>query len=233
MKKIVIIITFGFLLGCSSKIKSILEYQKKGNEFVLRKITKFDKNGNKVLSKRVGNIRSNRIITTDYKNNRKIYEKSCDYFKSDNICVIRSFSKYEFDKKTRIEKQTLFEPDSAIRLIREVKSLKNTEIRTVYTWEFNPTKTPKVEDALILTDTTYFDRKGRKVKTTHHNSRIKESWIEIFKYYKNEYSKQTIGTARDAVLRFKITDFQKMAEKKKLDYRFFNSENIKYKIEEY
>ena len=49
-KTTIILITFGFLLSCSPKIKSILEYHKKENEFVLRKSTEFDKNGNQIKS---------------------------------------------------------------------------------------------------------------------------------------------------------------------------------------
>ena len=68
MRKTIVILTiFGLLSSCSPKIKSILEYQKKGNEFVLKKTTEFDKNGNKILSKGFGNSRSNRITETKYK----------------------------------------------------------------------------------------------------------------------------------------------------------------------
>jgi len=234
MRKTIIILTFlGLLSSCSPKIRSILKYQKEGNEFVLRNITEFDKNGNKVISKGVGNLRSNRITTIEYKNNRRIFEKSCDYFEKQDTCVIRDFSKFEFDKKMGIEKQTLYEPDSAVRFIREIKRLKNMEIKKTYTWEFSPTKTPKVENALILTDTTFFNKKNRKTKVIHYSSSFKEPWIEVFKYSKNEYTRQTIGTARDTIIKFKITDLQKMAEKKKIKYKFYNSEKYKYGIEYY
>lgn len=234
MRKTIIIITFlGLLFSCSPKIKSILNYQKKGNEFVLRNITEFDKNGNKVLSKGVGNARSNRITKTEYKNNRRIFEKSCDYFKKHDTCVIRSFSKFEFDKKTGIEKQTLFEPDSSIRFIKEIKNLKNIRVIKVHTWEMFPSKNPKKENAMILIDSTFLDSKGRKIKSLHYNNSFDKPWIEIFEYSENEYTRQTIGTARDTILKFRITDLQKMAEKKKLDYKFYSLENNKYEIENY
>tara|TARA_R110001632_G_scaffold31109_5_gene81358 strand:- start:353 stop:1057 length:705 start_codon:yes stop_codon:yes gene_type:complete len=232
-KKIIILTFFGLLFSCSPKIKSILQYQKKGNEFVLKNVTEFDENGNKTLIKGIGNKRSNRITTTEFKSNRRIFEKSCDYFKKQDTCVLRSFSKFEFDKNTGTEKQTLFESDSAIRFIREITRFKNMEIRKVHTWEFNPTKKPKIEDALILTDTTFFDKKNRKIKTVHHNSRIKEPWIESFKYYKNHYTEETIGTARDTILKLKMSDLQKMAKKKKIDYRFYNIDSYKYEIKNY
>jgi hypothetical protein len=234
MRKTIIILTFfGLLFSCSPKIKSILKYQKKGNEFVLRNITEFDKNGNKVLSKGVGNTRSNRITETEYINNRRVFEKSCDYFKKQDTCVLRSFSKFEFDKKTGIEKETLFESDSAIRLIREIKRVSNMEIKKVHTWEMFPTKNPKKENAMILIDTTFLDNKGRKVKSLHYNNDFEKPWIEIFKYSDNQYTRQTIGTARDTILKFKISDLQKMAEKRKLDYKFYSLENNKYEIKNY
>lgn len=232
MRKTITLLTFFVLLfSCSPKIKSILRYQKKGNEFVLRNITEFDENGNKVLSKGVGNTRSNRITETEYKNNRRVFEKSCDYFKKQDTCVVRSFSKFEFDKKTGIEKQTLFESDSSIRFIREIKKLKNIRITKVHSWEMFPSKNPKKENAMILTDSTYLDTKGRKIKSLHYNDKYEKPWIEIFQYSKNEYTKQTIGTSRDTILKFKITDLQKMAEKKKIEYKFYSLGNYKYEIE--
>ncbi|NRR93523.1 hypothetical protein HSX10_18275 [Winogradskyella undariae] len=234
MRKTIIIVTiFGLLFSCSPKIKSILEYQKKGNEFVLRKTTEFDKNGNKVLSKGAGNARSNRITKTEYENNRRILEESCDYFKQQDTCVIRSFSKFEFDKNTGIEKETRFESDSSVRFIREIKKLKKIRITKVHSWEMFPTKNPKEENAMILIDTTYLDNKGRKIKSLHYNAKRENPWIEIFKYSKNEYTEQTIGTSRDTILTFKISDLQKMAEKKKIDFKFYSFDNYKYEIENY
>jgi len=232
-KTIIILTTFGLLFSCSPKIKSILEYQKKGNEFVLRKMTEFDKNGNKILSKEVGNTRSNRIIETKYGNSRRIFEKSCDYFKQQDTCVVRSFSKFEFDKNTGIEKETRFESDSSVRFIREIKNLKKIRITKVHSWEMFPTKNPKKENAMILIDTTYLDNKGRKIKSLHYNAKREKPWIEIFKYSENEYTEQTIGTARDTILKFKISELQKMAEKRKLNYKFYSLENYKYEIKNY
>lgn len=232
-KAIVILTIFGLLFSCSPKIKSILQYQKKGNEFVPKRYVEFDKNGNKILSKEIGNSRSNRITTTEFLNNRKIFEKSCDYFEKQDTCVVRSFSKFEFDKNTGIEKQTLFEPDSSIRFIREIKDLKNIRIAKVHTWEMFPTKNPKKENAMIIVDTTFFDNKGRKIKNLHYNNNFEKPWIEIFKYSENEYTQETIGTARDTILKFKISDLQKMAKKRKLDYKFYSFDNYKYEIENY
>ncbi|GGG97440.1 hypothetical protein GCM10011416_14300 [Polaribacter pacificus] len=232
-KTIIILTTFGLLLSCSPKIKSILEYQKKGDEFVPKRYTEFDKNGNKILSKGIGNLRSNRIITTEFKNGRKVFEKSCDYFKKQDTCVVRSFSEFEFNKNTGIEKETRFESDSSVRFIREIKNLKTIRITKVHTWEMFPTKNPKKEDAMILIDTTYLDNKGRKIKSLHYNVKRKDPWIEIFKYSENEYTKQTIGTARDTILTFKISDLQKMADKRKFDFKFYSLDNYKYEMEYY
>lgn len=233
MRKLIFILLFGIILSCSPKIKSIIEYEKKGTELIPISIAEFDKNGNKVSSKNLGNSRSNRIITSEFENNRKIFEKSCDYFKSHDTCVVRSFSKFESGKKSGINKQTLFESDSAVRFIRETKRLKNIEIQKVYTWEFHTTKNPKIEDALILTDTVYYDNKDRIVKRIHYNSSFKEPWSELYKYYKNGYSKQTIGTAKDTIIKYKLTNFQKLVNRKKIDYKFYESETTHYEVENY
>ncbi len=232
-KTIVILVTLTFLFSCSPKIKSILKYHKEENGFVLREITEFDKNGNKILVKEVGNPRSNRITRIEYKNNRRVFKKSCDYFLKYDTCVVRSFSKFEFDPKTGIEKQTLFEPDSSIRLIREIKNLKNMRITKVHTWEMFPAKNPKKENAMVLIDTTYLDNKGRKIKSLHYNVKRKKTWIEIFRYSKNEYTQQIIGTVRDTILVFKMSDLQRIAEKRKIEYKFNNSEDYKYEIKSY
>ncbi len=107
------------------------------------------------------------------------------------------------------------------------------EITKTYTWEFFPTKNPKIEKAFILIDTTYLDYKGRKIKSIHHNNKREKPWIEIFEYSKHGFSEQTIGTAVDTIIEYKIGDLQRKMDKRKIDYKFFNSENFKYEIENY
>ncbi len=231
MQKFILILILGSILSCSPKIQSITTYEKIGNEFIPVNITKFDENGNKYLSKGLRNSRSNRITTSEFENNQKVIEKSCEYFKSHDTCVVRSFSKYEFDNKSGIEKQTLYESDSAIRFIKETKRMKRIEIQKIYSWEFSPKKNPKIKDALVLTDTVYFDNKDREIKRIHHNPNFKEPWIEIYKYHKNGYFIQTIGTTKDTIIEHKTTHLQKLANRNRIDYKFNESENVQYKIE--
>jgi hypothetical protein len=233
MRKLTLLILFGIFFGCSPKIKSIIEFSKFNGEFKPSKLIEFDRNGNRIRIENLGNSRSNRIVTTEFQNNRRVSEKSCDYFKSHDTCVIRSFSKYEVDLKLGIEKQTLYEADSAVRFIREIENLKNLKITKTYTWGFFPTRNPNIEDALILIDTTYLDKKGRKIKSLHYNSTIEKPWTEIFKYKKNEYSIETIGTARDTMIVYELTDLQRKANKNNVDYNFLDLENFKYEITKY
>ncbi|WBX72855.1 hypothetical protein PG913_08045 [Tenacibaculum pacificus] len=232
-KTTIILITFGLLLNCSPKIKSILEYHKKENEFVLRKSTEFDKNGNQIKSIRTGGLRCDMITTTEYKNNKRTFEKTCCYFKEKDTCYLQSFSTYEFKKNTYTEKEIRYESDSAVRFIREIKTLKNIKITNVFSWEIFPTKKPDLENAIKLIDTTYLDNKGRKIKSLHYNAKREKPWIEIFKYNKDTYSRQTIGTSRDTTLIFQISELKKMAKKNNIDYEFYNQENYKYEIENY
>jgi hypothetical protein len=232
-KTIVILITFGLLLSCSPKIKSILEYHKKENEFVLQKSTEFDKKGNQVKSIRTGGLRCDMITTTEYKNNKRIFEKTCCYFKEKDTCHLQSFSTFEFNKNTNTEKEIRYESDSAVRFIRKIKTIKNIKITNVFSWEIFPTKKPNLENAIKLIDTTYLDNKGRKIKSLHYNAKRKKPWIEIFKYSNNTYSRQTIGTSRDTTVTFQLTELKKMAEKYNIDYEFYDQNNYKYKIENY
>lgn len=210
-----------------------MEFSKFNGEFRPSKITEFDRDGNITRIENLGNSRSNRIVTTDFQNNRRVFENSCDYFKSSDTCVIRSFSKYEFDPKSGVEKQTLHEADSAVRFVREVQSIENITITKTHSWEFLPTKSPRVENALILVDTTYLDKRGRKIRSLHYNSKTEKPWIEIFKYKRNSYTIEKKGTARDTIVEHKINDLQKIANKKNIDYNFFDSENFKYEITKY
>jgi len=45
-------------------------------------------------------------------------------------------------------------------------------------WEFFPVKEPNYEKALVLIDTSYFDKKNRLTKRINYNSRAKKSFIE-------------------------------------------------------
>lgn len=232
-KTIIILITFGLILSCSPKIKSILEYQKKGNEFVLRKTTEFDKKGNRIKNTRTGGLRCDMTTTTEYQNNKRVFEKTCCYFKKQDTCYLESFSTFEFNKNTNTEKEIRYESDSAVRFIREIKTLKNIRITNVLSWEVFPIKKPKMENAIKLIDTTYLDNKKRKIKSLHYNAIRKDPWIEIFKYNKDTYSIQTTGNYRDTTLVFNMTELKKLAEKRNINYEFYDQNSYKYKIENY
>ncbi|WBL23722.1 hypothetical protein [Zunongwangia sp. HRR-M8] len=100
-------------------------------------------------------------------------------------------------------------------------------------WEFNPVKEPDYDNALVLIDTSYFDKKNRLIKSVNYNRKLKEPYIEKYVYSKNKYTYQRIGTARDTIITFKYTKLQKEIDKRNLDYRFSSEDNYKYKIEYY
>jgi|SRR5690625_248643 len=221
------------------KIKTITEFRKDKDSLIKTRKTEFDKSGNLTKEVKFGGYdavsktlrNKNRII--NYRNGKKNIEYNCEDFVAKDTCVIRSFSTYEYNPKTKVEKQTKFEPDSLIRFIREIKTEKNIRISKTNSWDFNPVKVPDFEKAVILTDTSYFDKKNRLTKRVNYNSREKKPYIEKYVYSKNKYTYQTIGTARDTVLTYDYTELQKKADKNSIDYKFNTDDNYEYEIEYY
>ncbi|WP_111710382.1 hypothetical protein [Lutibacter citreus] len=237
-KKITYILIFLISsVSFGQKIKTITEYKKESDSLIKTRKTEFDKSGNLTKEVRFGGYdgisktfrNKNRIIK--YNNGKRFSEYNCEDFVAKDTCVIRSFSTYEFDPKTKIEKQTKYETDSLIRFIREVKRQKRIRVSKTNSWEFIPVKEPDFEKALILTDTSYFDKKNRLIKRVNYNSRAKEPYIEKYVYSKDKYTYQTIGTARDTILSFEYTKLQQKIDKKSIDYKLNSTDIYEYEIE--
>lgn len=226
-------------MSYSQNIKSITEFKKVGDSLSKNRLSEFDKSGNLVREVNYGRFDSrlktfrNKIRTFEYKNEQRVSEYFCEDFVSKDTCVLRSFSTFEFDKKTGIEKQMKYESDSLIRFVREMKKSKIIKSSKTYSWEFLPVEKPDFEKALVLVDTIFYDKMNRKIKRVNYNSGKKEPVIELYKYSDENYSYQTIGTFRDTTLTFQYTKLQKLVDKKSLNYIFQNSENYKYEIEYY
>ncbi len=239
-KNIIYILTFLFTsISFGQKIKTITEFRKEKDSLIKTRKTEFDKSGNLTKEVKFGSYdaisktfrNKNRII--NYKNGKKIFEYYCEDFVAKDTCVIRSFSTYKYNSKNKVEKQIKFEPDSLIRFIREIKKENRMKVSKTNSWEFNPVKQPDYDKALILIDTSYFDKKNRLIKSINYNSRVKEAYIEKYVYSKNNYTYQRIGTARDTMITFEYTKLQKEIDKKNLDYRINSEDNYEYKIEYY
>ena len=230
MQRTIIIILLIQVFGCSPKIQSIVEYQKMDND--LKKVSQsdFDQFGNKIKTEDFGNSRSNRIINTSFEDKRKTFESQCDFFKSHDTCVVRSFSKFKYNKESNIEQETLFESDSAVRLIRETSEVCNLILKKTRTWEFNPKKNPDDSKALVLIDSIFQDRKKRKVRHVHYNTSNKTSLVEIYSYDKNSYSIQTMGTRKDTIINIEMSPLNKWARKNNVDYKFYEGDNKEYEL---
>jgi hypothetical protein len=53
-----------------------------------------------------------------------------------------------------------------------------------------PTNNPNPENAMKLTDSVFYDSKGREIKRLHYNEDLKEPWTEKFQYSTNGYKKK-------------------------------------------
>ncbi|MDC3319888.1 hypothetical protein OAV61_09020 [Flavobacteriaceae bacterium] len=240
LKKVISISIFlASILSFSQNIKSITEFKKAGDSLTKNRLTEFDKAGNLIREVNYGRYDSrlktfrNKIRTFEYKNGQRISEYFCEDFVAKDTCVLRSFSIFEFDKESGIEKQTKYESDSLIRFLRETKKQKRIKSSITYSWEFIPVENPDFDKALVLKDTIFYDRKNRKIKRVSYNSREEKPVIELYDYSTKTYNYQTKGTYRDTILTFDYSKLQKLADKKSLDYIFQNKEQYKYEIEYY
>ena len=234
MKKIFFLLIFlTFLLGCSSKIKSITEFSNQDGIISKNRIAEFDKEGNKLLEQNFGNLRSNRVTKSDYINGMKVLEMDCDYFEKEDTCVVRQFSKFDYDVNNRLIAETKFEEDSAIRFVRRHINLKDMKVLKTMSWEMFPVATPNYDEAVILIDTIYYDKLKREIKRVHHNPDFDKPWIEIFRYSKNGYSKEYKGSIKDTIEYFKYNKLQKKVIKNKINFDFGDMKKNKYKFEYY
>lgn len=221
------------IIGCSPKIKSITEYAKKDDGLYKNKVVDFDKKGNKILVRNFGNKRSNRIIRMEYMDGKKIKETACDYFEEQDTCVVRQFSVYDYNPNENLKIQTMYESDSAVRFIRKYYKEGNLEVIKTNTWEMFPTKDPNPEKAMKLTDSVFYDSKGREIKRLHYNESFDKPWMEKYNYSDNGYTKEIIGTRMDTIRFYKYSELDKLARKKRIDFEFRDTTNYQYKIDYY
>ncbi len=239
MRKITLIFILISTISYSQKIKRITEYKIQEDSTIKVRESFFDKKRNLIKEIEFGNYdiisksHRNKQFIYNYNNNRKESYINCEYFVERDTCVIRSFSKYEFDKKTNTEKETMYEPDSLIRFIR-ISILKNKkETRITYIWDWIPVEKPDYKSAFVIKDTVFYDRYDRPLKKISYSKLSKKPKTEIFTYNKNGYKYELTGTEKDTVLNVKYTKIQKLIIKKRVKYNTNSSKDYKYSIEYY
>lgn len=230
---------FFTFLGFSQKIKTITELNKIEDSLVKVRETTFDNFGNLIKEITYGgydavlNTKRNYNKFVNYKNGQRTFEYDCEDFVSMDTCVVRSFSNFEFNPKTKTEIETKYEADSLIRFIREIKIEKNSRISTTKSWEFFPVKVPNFETAAVLTDTMYFDKKDRIIKRVTFNSDFKNEVVEVYKYSSKGYSRQIIGNSGIRAMNIIYSEIQKIINKNNLKYRYESNDKYLYEIEYY
>jgi hypothetical protein len=227
------------LLSFGQKIKTITEFKNEKDSLIKVRETTFDNSGNlikEIIFGEFDNIlktyrNKNQIV--EYKDGKRVSEYSCEDFVSKDTCVVRSFSTYKFNPKTRIETETKYESDSLIRFIREVKNEKSITISKTNSWEFFPVKLPDYENSTVLTDTTYLDKKNRIIKRISFSNQFEKPIIENYKYSKKGYSYQIIGRGNDKTINIIHSEIQKIIDDNNLNFRYESYEKYKYEIEYY
>ena len=227
------------LLSFGQKIKTITEFKNEKDSLIKVRETTFDSSGN--LIKEIIFGKFDDILKTyrnknqffEYKDGKRVSEYNCEDFVSKDTCVVRSFSTYKFNPKTGIETETKYESDSLIRFIREIKNEKSITISKTNSWEFFPVKLPDYEKSIVLTDTTYFDKKNRIIKRVSFSNQFEKPIIETYKYSKKGYSYQIIGSGNDKTINIVHSEIQKIIDDNNLNFRYESYENYKYEIEYY
>lgn len=240
LKKIISISVFLLtMVTFGQKIKTITELKNENDTLIKVRETTFDNSGNLIKEITFGGfdaiLKTNRNYNqfVEYKNGQRIFECNCEDFVSKDTCVVRSFSTYKFNPKTKIETETKYESDSLIRFIREIKQEKNITISKTNSWEFSPVKVPNYETAAVSTDTAYFDKKNRIIKRVNSDDSFKNPLVEKYKYSKKGYSCQIIGDNKIKTFNILYSKIQKLIDKNNLNSRYESSAIYKYEIEYY
>lgn len=227
------------ILSFSQTIKSIVEFKKVGDSLVENRFSEFDDSENLIKEVKYGSYDSrlktfrNKIRTIEYSSGHRVSDYFCEHFVSEDTCVVRSFSTFEFDEKTGIEKQIKYESDSLIRFIRDTKKTKQMKSSKTFSWEFSPVEKPDFEKAIVFIDTIFYDQEQRKIKRVSYNNRKQKPLIDLYDYSDKKYTYQTIGRFRDTTLTFQYGKLQKLADKKSLNYIFQDPQNYSYEIQYY
>jgi hypothetical protein len=221
------------MFGCSPKIKSITEYSKIDGKLSKNRTAEFDVKGNKLLERNFGSQRSNRIVRIEYRQGRKFKETTCDYVQKQDTCVVRQYSMYEYKPEENLIIQTMFEADTSIRFIRKYHKIGNQEVIKTSSWEIFPTKDPDLEKAMRLTDSVFYDSKGREIKRLHYNADFDKPWVEKYQYSDSGYTKEISGTRMDTTIFYGYSRLDRIANAKEIDFKFRDTTNYRYEIEYY
>lgn len=114
-----------------------------------------------------------------------------------------------------------------------MKKEKNSRITKTYSWDFVPVKLPDYEQATVITDTTYFDKKNRIIKRVSFSSSFEKPLVEKYKYSKEGSSHKIIGNIKDKTFTILFSLTQKIIDKNNLNFRYESNAIDKYEIEYY
>ena len=67
----------------------------------------------------------------------------------------------------------------------------------------------------------------------HYNEDFDKPWIEKYKYSNNGYTKEISGTRMDTTRFYNYSEFDKMSQKKEIDFEFKDTTNYKYEFKYY
>ena len=219
-----------FQVGCSPRIKKIAGYEYK-NRNSLKILSTFDKKGNKLSETTYGKIFDK--VETMYYDKKQIQAKKVFNIFNDGSRELISYSTFRYDPSKKVETETMYIKDSLVWLIRQKEFYRRLHVIKTFSWENEATKIPDYKDAYLTTDSLFFDQKNRLIKAMRFSKISKMPFIELFRYTKNGYSYQTIGSVNDTLYNFRYSNEQRLIKKKLPVYQFYYPKKLEYSIDYY
>lgn len=232
LNRVQYILIIFFIISCSPKIKTITAYENKNGILEQRILTQFDKKGNELKEIKFGD-KHDKIKTFTYNRFGKVSVLGCNLQKGSDKCILDFFSKFSYNSKENIETETMYVKDSLVWLIKELKIEKRLNVVKTFLWENEATKFPNFNNAYVIIDSLYFDKKGRLIKYVSSSKINKRPIIGLYNYTDKGYSYKITGSKIDSLYNFIYTDEQKVIEKKLPKYQFYFPKELIYKIEYY
>ena len=178
-------------IACSSANKTFyLSQTKDKNEIEKLNSYEFNKFGNiSIVKTNLNSPRFYNIEEFSYNDDQQLIQTNFfHFFKKEKKKILASFKTYEYDQNRKLSKQIIYEKDSTIRVIIMHSYIKNIEINTIYSFEMFPAKNPNLKEAIILTDSIFYDNTNKKIASSSYNTFDKNPSIsKTYKYLNNGY----------------------------------------------
>jgi hypothetical protein len=235
MKNLFAVFILSLLLGCSPEIKSLIEYKQSEDPFTKRRVAHFDKKGNLIYQRRFYDNQPDRVVKTTYEDGKKVEVTRCDYIEKKDTCDVVLYSIYEYKPKGNLTIEKMYGADSGLRILRKYHRTENLKVVETKSWQMFPSRAPDPEKAVKLTDSIFYDSKGRVIKKIHYNKEFKKPRIEKYNYSDTGYMIHKSGDTKDTTIFHRYVKPKSLSNRNldKIEFDFKDTTIYEYKINYY